>query len=336
MSTTLVTGGCGFIGSHIVARLVQNGERVSVLDDLSTGQYENLPASPLVTFHLGSVLDSIAIKHAGTGADRVIHLAAVVGMRLASSRKSTAYEVSAEGTARVLAATGNKPVVVFSSSAVYPDVVGRAHREIDVLSLETALAYDGGEPGYACGKLRLEHLALEASRSGRQVLLVRPFNIIGAGQVSAYGMVVPTFVANARAGRPLQVFDDGEQTRTFGDIDTFVDCLFRLMRQSPAWQPPNNVFNIGSTESTSVRQLAKLIRSTTRVAVPIDHVPYAAVFPGRSDIRSRVPDTSRLQAAIGPVKWPSITEIVRHLCSTPNVAASFLQPVDADREKLVS
>jgi nucleoside-diphosphate-sugar epimerase len=176
---TLVTGGCGFIGSHIVARLVENGDSVSVLDDLSTGRHENLPASPLVTFHLGSVLDTTAIKRAAEGTDRVIHLASVVGMRLASTNTTGAYHVSAEGTSRVLAGTSNAPVVMFSSSAIYPASADRAHHETDTLSSEAALTYDGGQRGYACGKLRLERLAMEASKSGRRVLIIRPFNIIG-------------------------------------------------------------------------------------------------------------------------------------------------------------
>lgn len=329
---TLVTGGCGFIGSHIVARLVKNGGSVSVLDDLSTGRYENLPTSPLVTFHLGSVLDAAAIKRAAAGADRIIHLASVVGMRLASADAARAYHISAEGTARVLAATRNKPVVVFSSSAVYPNLHGRAHHETETLSTEAALAYDGGQPGYACGKVHLEHLATEASRNGRQVLIIRPFNIIGSTQLSAYGMVVPRFVEDARAGRPLQVYDDGKQTRTFGDVDTFVNCLFRLMEQAHAWLPPHNVFNIGSTEATSVRQLAELIRNATGSAVPLHYVPYAAVFPGRYDVRSRQPDTSRLEAMIGPVEWPSITDIVQQLCSSPGTPIRSQRLMRQDRQ----
>lgn len=316
---TLITGGCGFLGSHLVARLVEDGCSVSVLDDLSTGRYENLPCSPQVTFHLGSVLDTSAVARAAIGADRIIHLASVVGMRLASANQAAAYQVSAEGTSTVLAATGTKPVVVFSSSAVYPDVDGRAYHETDALSLEAALLYDGGQPGYACGKLRLEQVAEEESRRGRRVLIVRPFNVIGTRQVSEYGMVVPTFIADAQAGRPLRVYDNGEQTRTFGDVTTFVDCVSRLMELDAAWLPPDNIFNIGSTEPTSVKHLADLVRESTGARVPLQFVPYEAVFPGRRDVRSRVPDTSRLETLLGPVKWPSIDDIVRRLCSAPSM-----------------
>jgi UDP-glucose 4-epimerase len=321
ITKTLVTGGCGFIGSHIVARLVADGHRVSVLDDLSTGRYENLTRSPHVTFHLGSVLDPSAVERAALGADRIIHLASVVGVQLVSANQAAAYRVSAEGTSNVLAA-GSQPVVVFSSSAVYPDVNGRAHYETDALSLDAALAYDGGQPGYACGKLRLEEIAKEESRKGRQVLIVRPFNVIGMGQVSAYGMVVPSFIANAQAGRPIRIYDDGEQTRTFGDVTTFVDCLFRLTEQDPAWLPPDNIFNIGSTEPTSVKHLAELVRKWTGAQVPFQHVPYETVFPGRCDVRSRVPDTSRVEALLGPITWPGVEEIVCRLCSDSMVKAS--------------
>jgi UDP-glucose 4-epimerase len=320
---TLVTGGCGFIGSHIVARLVEEGDRVSVLDDLSTGRYENLPGSPRVTFHLGSVLDASAVARAAAGADRIIHLASVVGMRLASSRQSIAYQVSVEGTSTVLAATGNRPIVVFSSSSVYPDVHQREHHESDWLSLEAALVYDGGRPGYACGKLRLEQLAREERRKGRRVLIVRPFNVIGPGQVSAYGMVLPTFIENARAGWPLRVYDDGEQTRTFGDVTMFADCLLRLMDQDRAWVAQKNTFNIGSRESTTINQLAELVRKTTRAPVPIVHVPYEVVFPGRRDVRSRLPDTTRLETLLGPLEWPSVEDIVHRLSSASTPAIHY-------------
>jgi UDP-glucose 4-epimerase len=317
---TLVTGGCGFIGSHIVARLVADGDRVSVLDDLSSGRYENLPRSPRVTFHLGSVLDASAVARAAAGADRIIHLASVVGMRLASSRQEVAHQVSEQGTRTVLRTSGNRPIVLFSSSSVYPDVHQRAHRESDLLSLTAALVYDGGRPGYACGKLRLEQLAEEESRCGRRVLIVRPFNVVGTGQLSAYGMVLPSFIESARAGRPLRVYDDGEQTRTFADVTMLVDCLIRLMNQERAWVGPDNTFNMGSTESTSINRLAQLVRNSSRSPVPLVYVPYEAVFPGRRDVRSRLPDTTRLETMLGPLEWPSVAEIVQRLWSASTLA----------------
>lgn len=324
MSTkTLVTGGCGFIGSHIVARLLEERDRVSVLDDLSTGRYENLPRSPRVTFHLGSVLDASAVERAAAGADRIIHLASVVGMRLASSCQDIAYRVSVEGASTVLAATGNRPIVIFSSSSVYPEVHERAHHESDPLSTEAALVYDGGQPGYACGKLRLEQLARKESRNGRGVLIVRPFNVIGTRQVSAHGMVLPTFIENARAGWPLRVYDDGEQTRTFGDVTMFADCLYRLMDRDRTWMPPENIFNIGSTESTTINRLADLVRRATRARVPLVYVPYNVVFPGRCDVRSRLPDTTRLETVLGPLEWPSVADIVHRLCSAPTCAVHY-------------
>jgi UDP-glucose 4-epimerase len=315
---TLVTGGCGFIGSHLVARLLDERDQVSVLDDLSTGRYENLPRSPRLTFHLGSVLDASAVARAAAGVDRIIHLASVVGMRLASSRQDLAYRVAVEGTSMVLGATGRRPIVIFSSSSVYPDVDQRAHHESDPLSNEAALAYDGGQPGYACGKLGLEHLAGEEGRKGRRVLIVRPFNVVGARQASAYGMVLPTFIENARATRPLRVYDDGEQTRTFADVTMFVDCLLRLMDRERAWMPPENTFNIGSTECTTINRLADLVREAAGARVPVVYTPYEAVFPGRRDVRSRLPDTTRLETVLGPLRWPSVTEIVRRLCSAPS------------------
>jgi UDP-glucose 4-epimerase len=320
---TLVTGGCGFIGSHLVARLLDERDHVSVLDDLSTGRYENLPRSPRLTFHLGSVLDASAVQRAAAGVDRIFHLASVVGMRLAWSRQDLAYRVSVEGTSTVLAATGSRPIVIFSSSSVYPAVHQRAHHESDHLSTEAALVYDGGQPGYACGKLGLEQLAGKESRQGRPVLIVRPFNVVGACQASTYGMVLPTFMENARASRPLRVYDDGEQTRTFADIRMFVDCLLRLMDRDCAWMPPENTFNIGATESTTINRLADLVRETTGARVPVVYVPYEVVFPGRRDVRSRLPDTTRLETVLGPLGWPSVADIVRRLCSAPTITLHY-------------
>jgi UDP-glucose 4-epimerase len=320
---TLVTGGCGFIGGHIVARLVADGDRVSVLDDLSSGRYENLPRSSQVTFHLGSVLDAAAVARAAAGVDRVIHLASVVGMRLASSRQDVAYQVSANGTSTVLTITGDRPIVLFSSSSVYPDVDQREHHECDTLSLAAALAYDGGRAGYACGKLRLEQLAEEESCKGRRVLVVRPFNVVGAGQLSAYGMVLPTFIEAAQAGRPIRIYDDGEQTRTFAEVTMFTNCLIRLMNQDRVWAMPLNTLNIGSTESTSINRLAELVKKATRARVPLVYCPYEVVFPGRRDVRSRVPDTTRLESLLGALEWPGIAEIVDQLCSAPALAGRY-------------
>jgi UDP-glucose 4-epimerase len=314
---TLVTGGCGFIGSHLVARLLDERDQVSVLDDLSTGRYENLPRSPRLTFHLGTVLDASAVQRAAAGVDRILHLASVVGVRLASSRQDLAYRVAVEGTSTVLAATAGRPIVLFSSSSVYPDVHQRALHESDPLSTEAALLYDGGQPGYACGKLGLEQLAAKESRKGRPVLIVRPFNVVGARQASAYGMVLPTFIENARASRPLRVYDDGEQARTFADITVFVDCLFGLIDRDRAWMPPENTFNIGAAESTTINRLADLVRDATGARVPLVYVPYEVDFPGRRDVRSRLPDLTRLETILGPLAWPSVADIVRRLCSAP-------------------
>jgi UDP-glucose 4-epimerase len=314
-----------------VARLLGERDHVSVLDDLSTGWYENLPRSPRLTFHLGSVLDPSAVRRAAAGVDRVFHLASVVGMRLASSRQDLAYRVAVEGTSTVLAATGSRPIVIFSSSSVYPDVHQGAHHESDPLSTEATLVYDGGQPGYACGKLGLEQLAGKESRKGRPVLIVRPFNVVGARQASAYGMVLPTFIENAWAGRPLRVYDDGQQTRTFADITMFVDCLCRLIDRDRAWMPPENTFNIGSTESTTINRLADLVREATGARVPVVYAPYEVDFPGRRDVRSRLPDLTRLETVLGPLEWPSVADIVSRLCSAPTSTLHYYPKARVNR-----
>ncbi len=310
----LVTGGCGFIGHHLVQRLLGSGRRVIVVDDISTGALENLPAHPALTVVTASILDDDAWRAAGE-VDRVYHLAGVVGMRLATREREHAYRVAVEGTERTLAATGDAPIVLFSSSAVY----GRRHAahasESTVLEERDTLDYDGGQPGYATGKLRLEQFGLTAAAQGRRVLIVRPFNVIGARQSAAYGMVLPTFLDRAFAGHPLEVHDDGLQTRAFSDIDVFLETLERLVDEPAAWDTPEPIYNLGTTDATSIIDLARHVVEAAGGASAIDFTPYASAFPGRTDVRARVPDSGRLDALLGPVAWPSCQDIVRRLCN---------------------
>jgi len=309
----LVTGGAGFLGRLVVSRLLAQGRRVVVLDDLSTGRSAGLPRHPALALLEASVLDERAVARAARGVSAVWHLAGVVGMVRATRLAAHAHRVSEEGTRRVLQASGDAPAVLFSSSAVYGLHRADPARESLPADEREVLEYDGGVPGYATGKLALERLGLAAAARGRRVLVVRPFNVVGCGQASAYGMVLPSFVQRALAGRELIIHGDGRQTRAFSHAGTFIDALFRLAASDAAWRAPQPLFNLGSPAALSVLDLARLVREECAADVPFRFRPYAEAYPGRRDVAARSPDTARLTAALGETSWPSVSEIVREV-----------------------
>ncbi|MCT9007401.1 NAD-dependent epimerase/dehydratase family protein [Streptomyces rhizosphaerihabitans] len=307
----LVTGGAGFIGSRLVRSLASAGHHVRVLDDLTTGRPESVDAIPGVTLVRGSVLDPDAVAEAARGTGLVLHLAGVVGMRLAAQQSAYAYAVGHDGTANVLARSGDTPVVLVSSSAVYGLSDSAAVLREDLpLDRAVPLAYDGGAPGYATGKWEMERLGQQAAHQ-RPVLVVRPFNVVGPGQSGRYGMVLPTFFRQAGADVPLTVHGDGTQRRCFTDIDQFTRRLLDLAASDAAWRPDGNVFNIGSTTETAIGDLARLVLDATGSTAGVVHVPYESVFPGRTDVTGRVPRLDRLTSAVGETDWLSAAALVR-------------------------
>jgi len=312
-ATILVTGGCGFLGRRLVDRLVGSGHQVRVLDDLSTGVADLPAGTELVR---GSVLDPFAVGRAADGVDAVFHLAGVVGMRLATSQARAAFETASLGTRLVLDATGSVPAVLYSSSAVYGLGAGPMSEERSI-DRGTILAYDGGREGYACGKWELEQLAAEVGEK-RPTLVIRPFNVVGPGQVATYGMAVPTFVERALAGDAIVVYGDGSQRRCFADVETFTDAVLDVAAQPSAWQSENNVVNVGSQAETSIGDLARLVLRATGSSSGIVYEPYESVFPGRTDVRRRVPSTTRLHRLIGEPPWPSIEMTVKRIVHAIN------------------
>jgi UDP-glucose 4-epimerase len=312
----LITGGAGFIGSHLVDRFLATGAAVTVLDDFSTGLSDNLPASERLRVIPGCILDERALAMAAEDCDLVLHLASVVGMRRAYSNPAYAMKVSEEGTAKVLAASKNVPILLMSSSAVYGLDPDTEAIEENPLSEESVRAYDGHRPGYACGKAALERLGAAAIARGRRVIMVRPFNVIGPRQRDAFGMVLPNLVRQALANEPLEIHGDGLQTRSFGDARTFVDCLMRLLSMSEAWQPQNTPINLGNARETTMLDLAEMVIEETAADSGIRLVPYEQIFPGKHDVRRRRPDLARLHRLLGPVEWASLRSIVRDFCRT--------------------
>lgn len=324
-SNVLVTGGAGFIGTWLVRALVERGAHVTVIDDQSTKS--SVTSDPIPNTHLirESVLDLEALKRQNVDCDFVFHLAGVVGMRLAHSDAARAHRVSAEGTRNVLEISGNVPVVFFSSSSVYGQ--GRASGEGEEatmsedqpIEVEQIRAYDSGPVGYANGKVELERLAHEASESGRKCLVVRPFNVIGPGQSGRYGMVLPRFIAAARTGTPLRIYDDGFQTRSFADVEHFVKHLLSLTSQPAAFSSGKNVFNLGNPESTTIVSLADAVRRATRSNSTLEYVPYEVDFPGRRDVRHRNPCIDRVESLIGKLEWSNIDEIIQTILRYPTI-----------------
>ncbi|MCM2425078.1 NAD-dependent epimerase/dehydratase family protein [Streptomyces sp. RKAG337] len=313
----LVTGGAGFIGGHLARAMAAGGCQIRVFDDFSTGRHGALVPQAGIELVRGDVLDPDAVASASDGVGMVIHLAGVVGMRLAADRAAYAFEVGRAGAVNVLRHSGDVPVVLVSSSAVYGLSDGSMPLSEDV-ALDRALpfAYDGGKDGYASGKWELEQAGAAAAGS-RPVLVVRPFNVVGPGQRSRYGMVIPTFLRQAASGLPLTVHDDGTQRRCFTGVTEFVRVLRRLIAVPQAWRSDGGPYNIGSTNETSIADLAALVLAATGSTAGIEHIPYRQVFPGRTDVTGRVPDLSRLEEMVGATSWLPVADVIDEMLRNP-------------------
>jgi len=315
--TVLITGGAGFIGNYIVKKFLKSGVNVHVLDNLSTGSLGNIPPRPNLTFHHGSILDKPFLRSLKKfNFDLILHLASIVGMRLATKYRSLVYQTATTGTLNVMETFANAPIVLFSSSAVYGMDNKWAVKEDQAIAHDQLLKYDGGKNGYACGKWEMEQLGLKAAKDGRKVLIVRPFNVIGTRQVGTYGMVVPTFIRQAIDGKPLTIFDDGFQIRSFSCVDTFVKCLFKIMAFDEVWETGKNIINIGSRNGYSINDLAFIVLEETHSASVISYHLYEEFFPNHKDVTYRVPDTTYGEKFYGKVKWPTLREIVKNILNT--------------------
>ncbi len=295
----LVTGGAGFIGSHLVERLVGQGDAVTVVDDLSTGRRENLGAVlGRVELVESDLSDAVPALERLAPFDRVYHLAAAVGVDLVLRDPVRSIEVNVESTARLLrhlAAHGRPPTMIASSSEVYGKPgTSVFSEEDDALYGSTAVT----RWSYAHAKALDEHLALAYhARGDLPTVVVRFFNTVGPRQRGDYGMVLPRFVAAAMEGRPLRVFGDGRQTRCFCDVRDSVPALVALM-ETPGCL--GRVYNLGSDREISIRALADRVIAVVGGASRVEPVAYADAYPGGfEDLRHRRPDLTRVRAAVG-------------------------------------
>ena len=300
MARVLVTGGAGFIGSHLVDRLVEQGETVRVLDDLSTGRRENLEgaiAAGRAELVIGTVLDLDTAVEAAKGCDRIFHLASTVGVRRVLDDPEGTLRNNLLGTDSILRAarlTRPDSLVLFSSSEVYGRTDGGAISEQAVTVIGPATV---SRWSYAAGKAAGEYLALaEHRRNGLPVTIVRCFNTCGPRQVETYGMVLPSFLRQAILGRAMTVYGDGSQTRCFSYVGDVVRGVLDLSRASAGGE----VFNIGCDEEISILDLARRVREVCGSASEIRMIPYQEAYgPGFEEIPRRVPDLSKIREWIG-------------------------------------
>jgi UDP-glucose 4-epimerase len=310
----LITGGAGFIGSHLADRLIAGGHDVLVLDDLSTGQMANL--SSLVghkRFHyrIGSVTDLPLVSEMVDLADVTVHLAAAVGVRLIVERPVHTIETNVHGTETILASAAKKqrPVIVASTSEVYGKSTRIRFAEDDDVTLGATVH---SRWAYACSKALDEWLALAYwHERGVPVTICRFFNTVGPRQTGRYGMVLPTLAAQALRQQPLTVFGSGEQTRCFADVRDVVECITRLMTTPAAI---GEVFNIGSDHEVSINELAEMVRVIAGSKSPIEHIPYDQAYAkGFEDMQRRVPDCSKLERTVGFKPTTPLERIIRQV-----------------------
>lgn len=295
-----ITGGAGFIGSHLAQRLLERGDQVLVLDDLSTGSMDNidhLVGQRGFEYRIGSATDVPLVAELVDRCDATVHLAAAVGVRLIVERPVHTIETNVRATEVVLgaAAKKQKPVLVASTSEVYGKGARIPFQETDDLTLGPTTH---SRWAYACSKALDEWLALAYWREkGVPVIVARFFNTVGPRQTGRYGMVLPTFAAQALRGEPITVYGTGEQSRCFGHVNDAVEAAIRLLATPAA---VGEVFNIGSDEEVTILELARRVRAAAGSASEIAFVPYSEAYAaGFEDMQRRVPDASKLERTIG-------------------------------------
>lgn len=295
----LVTGGAGFIGSHLSAALITGGHEVVVLDDLSTGSETNLAGLPDDGAHQlvrGSVLDAQLVDELVQRCDIVVHLAAAVGVRLIVEQPLRSLLTNIRGTEHVIEAAHRhgRRAFIASSSEVY----GK-NGDVPLHEMSDSVLGPPGRSrwGYALSKSVDESLAMAYSREkGMSTVIGRFFNTVGPRQSPAYGMVIPRMIAQAVAGEPVTVFGDGTQTRCFCHVSDVVRAVLGLLEEPDA---DGDVFNIGSTEEVSINELAQRVIALTQSVSTVVRIPYDEVYnSGFEDIPRRVPDTRKLSSLI--------------------------------------
>ncbi len=307
----LITGGAGFVGSHLSERLLDDGHEVAVLDNLSTGSIANvdrLKGRDGFTYVIDSVTNEALLAELIDRNDVVFHLAAAVGVKLIVEQPVHTIETNVHGTEVVLRTANKKKklVVIASTSEVYGKSTAVPFREDADLTLGPSIKHRWA---YACSKLIDEFLALAYWKERKlPVIVVRLFNTVGPRQTGQYGMVLPTFVRQALAGQPITVFGDGTQSRSFTYVGDVVEGLVRLLAEPRA---VGEVFNIGNTGEVSIAELARKVKAMTGSSSEIQFIPYDQAYEaGFEDMPRRVPDITKIRNFVGYEPSLALDEII--------------------------
>jgi UDP-glucose 4-epimerase len=308
----LITGGAGFIGSHLAEAYLSRGDEVWVLDDLSTGGIQNiehLKGQPGFHYVVETVMNIPVLAECIDRCDQVLHMAAAVGVRLIVESPVNTIETNIKGTDNVLmlANKKKKKVLIASTSEVYGKSTKVPFREDDDLVLGPTIK---GRWSYACSKAIDEFLAIAYWKEKRApVVICRLFNTVGPRQTGRYGMVIPTFVRQALSGQPITVFGDGTQSRSFTYVSDVVGAIVKLMDSD---QTTGQVFNIGNGREITIMDLALLVKELTNSSSEILLIPYDRAYEeGFEDMPRRVPDISKIRKMIGFEPTLNIKEILK-------------------------
>lgn len=322
MSHILVTGGAGFIGSHLVERLLADGHSVTVLDDLSTGRIANLDnvrSNGNLSVIQSKISQCANLPGLVENADFIYHLAAAVGVELVMTSGLRTIETNLRETQCILdaASTNRTPILIASTSEVYGKSEKAAFSEEDDLLI--------GPPhlsrwSYACSKLMDEFLALAHFKEHKTpAIIVRLFNTVGPRQTGQYGMVLPRFIHAARSGRPLQVFGDGSQTRCFCYVRDTVEALVRLQNCADA---RGEIFNVGSSEEITITRLAETVIAILDSPSGIEYTPYEKAYaPGFQDMLRRRPVVEKLKRYVGFQPSTPLSQIIKLTAGIKNSQA---------------
>jgi UDP-glucose 4-epimerase len=324
----LITGGAGFIGSHLAEELLRRGNEVLIIDDLSTGSIENvehLRGQAGFRYVVDTVMNRPLLAEMVDQCDTIFHLAAAVGVRLIVESPVRTIETNVRATELVLelASKKRKKVLITSTSEVYGKSQNLPFSEQDDLLIGPP---DKGRWSYACSKAIDEFLALAYWREKKlPTIIVRLFNTIGPRQTGHYGMVAPTFIRQALAGEPLTVFGDGTQSRCFGWVGDIVDALIALTEHPDAI---GKVFNIGHNQEVTIRELAERVISLTHSRSTIRMIPYDQAYEaGFEDMHRRIPNLERIQKLIGYKPTKTLDQILEAIIRSQSEKTSRRPPL---------